>query len=1018
MFKPARWGRALWLPLVPVLSVPPAVLAQEAPIEEIIVTGSLIRRDSFDSSSPLTVVDQEDISSNATPNLGEVLVNQTFNYGTDFQTNTYAARPQIGTDSAPNLRGLGERATLNLLDGKRGVGTNLNNALPQIAIGRIDILKDGASATYGTDAVAGVVNVVPRKDFTGAELSVFYQQDDGNDFDEEMYEFIVGSETSNGHFVVAGSYSTRSTLEQTERPEFLREGFAMSSTGNPGTWLVPVRDETGAIVGSDVKRDPGCGVATDIGPGGTDVGKKGNFLTGSPHTATEWALGLPPGIQAATNPAANEECAFFFGEMWNYINPQEKMSAYVNFQYEFNEYVSNEFDLVASRLTADSRGSPQNPGGRTEEFPIVLGDHPGNPFRAMTADGTPLYAQDANGDGIPDRGTDDVNGDGVPDVIVAGTDPASGIPFNEDVDVVALRIFSKTGLVPGANQPTSLNEDGSNTGNASFDSITFRVSDTLRVRIPDSSWELQATAIAARGHLVLEEKNTSQNALEAGLRGELVAIPDSSASGPTGPQYWNPFATQALHCENRICEHTGTPDFPNPVEVLDAVNIQSHQVTDTEFWGADLLASGDLFELPAGMVQAAFGAEYRKEEQDVDESTGRNRCDWHEGGCAFDWKADQDVWSAYYEFAVPAHETLELTLAGRYSDYGGSIGDSFDPKFAALWQPLDILSVRASWGTAFIAPTLEQQFATEVCGLQTMSDPLTGDISATFRVACVSGNPDLAPEQAETYNIGVSLNLLDGDLTFGIDYANYHFEDRIAEETGNNVLRASFQSFLDAGNDPNDPADVAAWIANNEPKIFRDSTGVVTRVIIEQLNAQEMEHAAWDFYGQYNLAFDRFGTFTFGVNATFADKYTYDLGTGDPEDSGDGVGKQNEQVAEIPPLPEWRVNGTINWFLGNHAARLRVRWIDGFDLQFNSAGLQTLHGLRGGSDRVDDITYVDLNYKYTFNGLIGGGATTLEIGGTNIFDEFPEPIFNLGGIETFVHDVRGRMLYLRLHQTL
>ncbi|MDZ7668653.1 MAG: TonB-dependent receptor [Gammaproteobacteria bacterium] len=342
-------------------------------------------------------------------------------------------------------------------------------------------------------------------------------------------------------------------------------------------------------------------------------------------------------------------------------------------------------------------------------------------------------------------------------MIVAGTDPASGVPFNEDVDVVALRIFSKIGLMPGANQPTSLNADGSNTGNASFDAWTFRVADTLRVRIPDTSWEVEATAIHSRGHTVLEEKNTSQNALEAGLRGELVALPESDPNPlAASPQYWNPFSTQALECEDRVCAHTGTPGFANSVPVLDAVNIQSHQITDTEFWSADVLATGELFELPAGMVLAAFGTEYRTQEQDVDASSGRNRCDWHEGGCAFDWNADQDVWSAYYELAVPAHETLELTVAGRYSDYGGAIGDSFDPKFAALWQPMDILSVRASWGTAFIAPDLEQLFSTQVCGLETMSDQLTGDTSATFRVACVTGNADLAPEQADTYNIGVS----------------------------------------------------------------------------------------------------------------------------------------------------------------------------------------------------------------------------------------------------------------------
>ncbi|MDZ7668654.1 MAG: hypothetical protein U5Q16_04270 [Gammaproteobacteria bacterium] len=232
------------------------------------------------------------------------------------------------------------------------------------------------------------------------------------------------------------------------------------------------------------------------------------------------------------------------------------------------------------------------------------------------------------------------------------------------------------------------------------------------------------------------------------------------------------------------------------------------------------------------------------------------------------------------------------------------------------------------------------------------------------------------------------------------------------------MLRASFQRFLAAGNDPNSQADIDAWIANNEPKIFRDGTGVVTRVVVDRLNAQDMEHAAWDFYSRYNLSLNNFGNFTFGLNATLADKYEFDLGTGDPQDSGDGVGKQNEQVSEIPPMPEWRVNGTIDWYLGGHSARVRVRWIDEFELGFNSAGLQTLHGLRGGQSKVDAITYVDLNYKYTFDQLIGDRSTTLEVGANNVFDEMPDPFFNLGGIETFVHDIRGRMWYLRLNQDL
>ena len=157
MTKTARLGLGgLCGGLAALLFWPTVLIAQEGSvIEEIVVTGSLIKRDSFDSSSPLTVVTQEAIEANATPNLGEVLVAQTFNYGSDFQTNTYSARGQIGSVTPANLRGLGSGATLQLLDGLRTNNAFLNNAMPQIAIERIDILKDGASAIYGTDAVAG-----------------------------------------------------------------------------------------------------------------------------------------------------------------------------------------------------------------------------------------------------------------------------------------------------------------------------------------------------------------------------------------------------------------------------------------------------------------------------------------------------------------------------------------------------------------------------------------------------------------------------------------------------------------------------------------------------------------------------------------------------------------------------------------------------------------------------------------------------------------------------------------------
>lgn len=1048
MTKPSKlgvWtGAATLIGTLGLLPSLPATAAED--IEEVVVTGSYIKRDSFDSSSPITIVDQAAIAENATPNLGEVMVNQTFNYGTDFQTNTYAARSQGGNLSVANLRGLGTRATLDLVDGRRSIASNLNNAVPQIAIERIDILKDGASAIYGTDAVAGVVNLITRKNFSGTKFSAFYQEDSEGDMHEQQYEFLAGSDTDDGHFTMALGYKARTTLEQTERPEFLREGFERSGTGNPGQWSVPVRDANGAITGMETLADPGCGAAIDVSPGGTDIGSKFNFLTGDRRDIIEFTLGLPAGVRGG------QDCAFHFGETWNYINPQEQFSFWGNYQFQFTENLSNEVELIGARLITDSRGSPQNPGGRTEEFPIVLGDHPGNPFRAysdLDGDGAidpgeALYAQDIldvngnpvpGGDGIPDRSTTvDANGDGVLDVIVSSTPfvpggASNGIPFNEDVDVVALRIFSKIGLVPGANQPSSLNADGSNTGNWTYDTINYRLVDALTYTVPDSSWEVTGTVVWERIQTILENKNTSQSALEQGLRGTLKATPiDNNYS------YWNPFSTQALNCVNRVCTHSGTPDFANTVDVLDAVNIQSHNVTNTSFWSANVLATGDVYELPSGMILGAFGIEYRKNNIDADIDSARNQCDWHEGGCQFDYVADQDVYSGYFELSVPVIENMEAQIAGRYTDYGGAVGDSFDPKVAILWQPMDILSVRASYSTAFIAPNLEQLFEPEDCGLQTFNDDLVQDFSGTFRVACASGNPNLKPEEADVWNIGVSFSILDGDLNFGFDYAEYDFQDRISLTTGNQVVRADFNRFKAAGGDELGPDsdgdgisdDAEAWIngPNSDPGIQRDASGLITRVATSRINAQEMLHRAFDAYARYNLSMDRvgltgWGDLVFNLNMTQAIEYSYDLGTGDPLDSGDGVGFQNEQLIEVPPLPEFRLTGRVNWFMGNHAAMVRFRWMDEVELEFNSTGLQTLHGLRNpGYTTLDDITYVDINYKYTFPSLLGQRETTVEVGANNVTDEFPRPFFNLGGIETYLHDVRGRMWYLRVNQDL
>ena len=214
------------------LSLPCVTWADDqAEIEEIVVTGSLIKRDNFDSASPLQVLDDVDLQAEATPALGEIVANQTFNYGTDVFASHYSVTNPEGNRSSANFRGLGEGATLALLDGKRVTDSNLNNLIPQIAIARVDILKDGASALYGSDAVAGVINVVSKKNVNGAEIGVFYNMDSEGDHDEYVANFLIGDRTDRGYFTFATEVREKTALFQTERPDITNQSVSSSGTG-------------------------------------------------------------------------------------------------------------------------------------------------------------------------------------------------------------------------------------------------------------------------------------------------------------------------------------------------------------------------------------------------------------------------------------------------------------------------------------------------------------------------------------------------------------------------------------------------------------------------------------------------------------------------------------------------------------------------------------------------------------------------------------------------------------------
>ena len=260
-------------------------LAQDKPevTEVVIVTGSLIRGTSEDAALPVDVISAEDLEKSGAPSIVEVLKNLSISAGALGDTNQFAAGAQgtEGTGSV-NLRNLGRQRTLVLLNGRRLVnapqsGSPDTNLIPLAALGRVEVLKDGAAATYGSDAIGGVVNFITNDRLNGLELggSYKYIEDTEGDYDTKLTYGWQGDDSS---LIAAAGFQHRAELRVTDR-DFALSPFtdnpqSFSSGGNPGTFqfVNPI-----AAARSISLRDPGCAAVGSV-PGVTDTNTQACYL--------------------------------------------------------------------------------------------------------------------------------------------------------------------------------------------------------------------------------------------------------------------------------------------------------------------------------------------------------------------------------------------------------------------------------------------------------------------------------------------------------------------------------------------------------------------------------------------------------------------------------------------------------------------------------------------------------------------------------------------------------------------
>jgi len=966
--------------------------AQDQPeIEEVVVTGSFIRRsEGFTGASNVTQFNAADLADEGTLNLGEVVQNMTFVAGSA----SAITQTNQGTNSRNtliDLRGLGASSTLTLLDGKRLVSQNVNSLIPTIAIQRVDIVTDGAAALYGSEAVAGVVNFIPYTSYDGLKFDQYYEQDSRGDYYEQHSQMMWGGKAGEVDLVLAGQLRKNGRLAYDDRPELINSGFQLSGAA-AGNYFVPQRDADGQLTGTQLRRaDPNCAPASE----------RSGYVQGK--------INNPFGARDASG-----VCWQDWGDHWNYRHPTQTNQFYANATWDYSDDLTLSLQGFSTRLRQISHSSVSNPGNsRIDELPPIRGELPGNPFRAVAADGRELFAQplrnaqgnivtNAVGRPMPLR---DANGN----VVLAqnqfaslNADPMGGVPLYEDVTPRTLRPLNKTHTKPTGHDAT-MDSLSPSTGHYTRWSLEA----DFRVPYLDDWRGSAGFTQNNRDFVSRENQNFDITAMIQGLNCDVIN--DKAAC-------YNPFfvVDQATN---------------NSLQVMDAIHAPSRSRVEEKLDTFDLVMTGDLpafgMELPGGPIGAAVGYQFRKDSYRNTPSAAELAGVTWIGTSAreFQNSGTRDVNSVFLELALPVLSNLEVELAVRREDF--STGQqSTDPKFGITYAATDWLSLRATRGTAFIAPSVSQLLRPVSCGDTSVADRF-GPQSA-FITACGGGNRTLQNESSTSKQFGA--DLVFGNFDLSVTWNNTDFRNRIININGQTKMEIDFNNFKRAtgftgtgqlGSQPTEQ-QLRAWVASplSDKDIVRSPNDIYTILQVNNVsttNAETVDVTAYDIAANYNFSAGDIGDFRIGLQATYIDEFLYQTDSRQP--IRDGAGGFNSVTSAAPALPKWKANLRTGWSRGNHSIIAITRYISSMG-PYDGAQNAFLDNF-GGTTRPQNLTEVktwtQMDASYTYRGLSAfNGEFSFTLGARNLFDREPQraPIF--GGVIGELADPLGRAVYGRV----
>jgi outer membrane receptor protein involved in Fe transport len=949
----------------------PAASGQESDeavvkMEAVSVTGSNIKRMDQEKVLPVSVINADALNTRNALTPVELLTALPQVTNVPANEATTGGAGQRGDISTVNLRGIGASGTLVLLNGRRlaphpiGYGgsdfiPNINQ-LPTQGIDHVDVLRDGASSIYGTDAVAGVINYVMKQDIDGTDVRFRYGAPEHKGGQNVQGTVTYGTPFANGkgHFLASVDYVYRDAI-------FLRDRDFSNTANNTFRAAAPFNTAGSSFDGTSAA---GFFPAFNIGT----VSAAGTLTSSNNRWFRPLAgAGSTPGFTNVAPTKATAPEFYLNSNNYNQALPRtNRVNFFTSSTYDINNSITAFTDIgyyhahtVLQRLPL----SWNSPG--SEAFTSMSVDNPYNPF------GSRFYSPTgaANSDGTA-RLT------GTPTAIVMQT-----FLFSDD-------------------KPEHIE----------VDSGLYRLVGGLRGKI-GSTWTWESAALYSRA----QTTDRSENAIRESLVAASLARNDYSAYNPFG--YTFKVANGAVVIDK---------SYENPKSVLDQFVREWKHDGFSSIGSVDLRASGQVVDLWAGPISAAFGGEFRKEEfvdyrppysgvNPASSGLDVNNNDFVTASPKPDSAGDRKVTSGYGELVIPLVapknqiplvNSFEVSGSGRFERYS-DFGNTTRPKVGVNYRPIPWVMIRGSFNEGFTAPNLPTLYAPVQFSVDTAPgtiDPYRNPVTtegAYVQKSYSQGNLGLKPSTSIGKSAGIVVDVpwVKG-LSFTADYWQIEQQGVITSLTSTQILnadsallQAATQAQLNAGVSINNvdlgsgtgaykgnpdvvrapltDDDRAVFAAYNAGKHASQQLAPVGRILSRTANFLNLASgyvSGWDFSANYNLPQMSIGRLTFQTD------WSYLIRSYQTRNVPGAAPITQERLA-VDGTTRWRGNATVTWRKGNWTANVGAYYIGRYT---DSSGTTTaaVYNALGAphylSKTFDSGAYA---YRYVVNDTLTYNAT-------------------------------------------